>query len=117
MRNLCKYAGAFSRPTKSFGDIATMDHCSFYDHGMKYALSNNVVALVARGVAATFGFAYPAPTKDTDETVAALQMVIGDARVKRIYSDNADELMSAARFLGAPREVSLQGMPQTNGII
>ena len=66
MRNLRNYAGAFSRPAKSFGDIVTMGHC-FYDHGVKYALNNNVVALAVRDVATTFGSVYPAPTKDTDE--------------------------------------------------
>ena len=106
-----------SRPVKSFGDIVTMDHCSSYDHGMKYALNNNVIALVVRDVATTFGFVYPAPTKDNDETVSALQRFIGDAHVKRIYSDNADERINAARFLGIPRETSQQGMPQTDGII
>ena len=94
-----------------------MDHCSLYDHGMKYALHSNVVALVVRDVATTFGFVYPAPSKDTEEKVHALQKFIGDDHVKRIYSDNADELMNAARFLGTPHEASQQGMSQTNGII
>ena len=31
MKNLRKYKGALSRATKGFGDILTMDHCSFYD--------------------------------------------------------------------------------------
>ena len=106
MRNLRKYAGAFPRPAKSFGDVVAMEHCSRYDHGMKHALNNNVVALVIREVATTLGCVYPAPTKDTDETVNALQRFIGDAHVKRIYSDNADELINAARFLGIPHEAS-----------
>ena len=116
MRNLRKYAGAFSRPVKVFGDIVTMDRCSLYTMTLKYALSNNVVALVVRDVA-TFGFVYPSPAKDTEETVSSLQRFIGDDHVKRIYSDNADELINAARFLGIPHEASQQGMPQTNGII
>ena len=54
MRNSRKDARAFPRPVKGLGDIITMDHCSFYDHGMNYALSNTVVALVTRAVATTF---------------------------------------------------------------
>ena len=45
MKNLRKYAGAFSRPTTQFGDIFTMDHCSFYDGGMQYSLSGKVIAI------------------------------------------------------------------------
>ena len=55
MRKLRKYAGAFSRPVSTFGDTITMDHCSFYDPGMMYALNGKVVALVVRDVATTFG--------------------------------------------------------------
>ena len=29
VKNLRKHTGAFSRDTKAFGDIVTMDHCSF----------------------------------------------------------------------------------------
>ena len=94
-----------------------MGHCFFYDHGMKYALSGCVVALVVRGVATIFGAVYLAPSNDTEETVSALQKLIGDDHVKRFYSDNADELISASRFLGVPHEASQQGMPLTNGII
>jgi len=60
---------------------------------------------------------YLAPSKDTEDTVSALQNFIGDDHVERTYSDNADELINASRFLGVPHEASQQGMPQTNGII
>ena len=94
--------------------MLTMGLCAFCDHGVEYALSNNVVALVARGVATTFGGVYPSPTKDTDETLAALKTY---SPASRNYSGNADELMSAARFLSIPHEAPQQGMPQANGII
>ena len=97
--------------------MLTMGLCAFCDHGVEYALSNNVVALVARGVATTFGSVYPSPTKDTDETLAALKTFNGGSPARRIYSGNADELMSAARFLSIPHEAPRQGMPQANGII
>ena len=73
------------------------------------------MALVASDVATTFGYVYPCQSKDTDDTVASLQMFIGDSAVKSFYSDNADDLMSVARFLSIPREASQQGLPQTNG--
>ena len=47
----------------------------------------------------------------------ALRSFIGDSKVKRLYTDNADELIGVARSLGAPHEASQQGTPQTNGII
>ena len=37
--------------------------------------------------------------------------------MKRSYSDNAEELIAAARELMIPHEASQQGMPETNGII
>ena len=37
--------------------------------------------------------------------------------MERFYSDNADELVSAARYLNVAHEASQQGVPQTNGII
>ena len=42
---------------------------------------------------------------------------MGDSKVRRFYSDNADELIGAARNLGAPHEASQQGVQQTNGVI
>ena len=117
MKNLQKYKGAFSKATKGFGDIITMDHCSFYDHGMQYALNGNVISLVVRDVHTKYGAVYPAASKSTSSTVEALQRYIGDAKGKRFYSDNADELVAAARELSIPHEASQQGMPETNGII
>ena len=46
-----------------------------------------------------------------------LQDCIGDEVIRRLYSDNADELVGVARFLTIPHETSQQGTPQTNGII
>jgi hypothetical protein len=47
----------------------------------------------------------------------ALRSYVGESKVKRFCSDNADELIGAARSLGALHEASQQGMPQTSGII
>jgi hypothetical protein len=94
-----------------------MDHCSFYDHGMQYALNGNVISLVVRDVHTKYGAVYPATSTSTSSTVEALQRFIGGAKVKRFYSDNADALIAAARELTIPHEASQQGMPETNGII
>ena len=72
MKNLRKYKGAFSRETKSFGDIVTMDHCSFHDNGMQYALNGNVISLVVRDVHTKFGAVYPANNKTSSSTAEAL---------------------------------------------
>ena len=106
-----------SENVRAFGDIVTTDRCSLYDHGVKYALSGNTVAMAVRDVAATFGYVYPCQSNDTENTVASLQMFLGDSTVKGFYSGNSDELISAARFLSIPHEASQRGMPQTNGII
>ena len=84
---------------------------------MQYALSGNIVALVVRGVHTGYGAVYPSSSKNNSSTVETRQRFIGDSRMKRIYSDNADELIAAARELGIPHEASQQGMPETNGII
>ena len=117
MKNLRKYAGAFSRPLKRFGDIITMDHCSFYDAGMQYAMSGNTAALVVRDVYSTFGAVYPASSKSMGDTTMALRSFIGDSKVKRFYSDNADEFNGVARNLEVPHGASQQGMPHTSGIL
>ena len=83
MKNLRTCKGAFSRATKNFGDIITMDHCSFYDHGMQYALKDNVISLVVRDVHTKYGAVYPATSNSASSTVEALQRFIGDAKVKR----------------------------------
>ena len=56
----------------ALGDVITMDHCSFYDAGMQYALNGNTVALVVRDVYSTFGSVYLAPSKNMEETTLAL---------------------------------------------
>ena len=84
---------------------------------MQYSLSGKVVSLVVRDVHTTFGSVYPADSKSTENTIEALQSFVGDSPIKRFYSDNADELISAARHLHVPHEASQQGIPQTNGII
>ena len=115
MRNLKKYAGACARLVEVFGDIIVMDHCSFHDQGMNYALSGHVIALVARGMATTFGSVFPPHTKGTEEIATALRSFIGDARVKRFSPDLADELCNPARYLTAPHKASQQGMAFLNG--
>ena len=94
-----------------------MDHCSLYDHGMHYALNGNVISLVVRDVHTKYGAVYPANNKSTPSIVEAMQRFIGDSKVKRFYSDNADDLVAVARELVVPHEASQQGMPETNGII
>ena len=84
---------------------------------MQYALNGNVISLVVRDVHTKFGAVYPANDKTSSSTIEALQRFIGDDKVKRFYSDNAEELIAAARELMIPHEASQQGMPETNGII
>ena len=43
--------------------------------------------------------------------------MLGDPRVGSFCSDNADELVVAAKNLGVPHGASQEGMPQTNGSV
>ena len=47
----------------------------------------------------------------------ALRSFVGASKGKRLYSDNADELLAAARSMGVPHEASQHGMPEANGIV
>ena len=117
MKKSRKCARAYSRPLKRCGDINAMDHCSLDDAGVQYALSGNTAALVVRDVYSTFGAVYPTSARSMDEATMASRSLVGDSKVNRFYSDNADELIGVARNLGAPHEASQQGMPQANGIL
>ena len=113
-----KYPGSISRPIKDVGDLITVDHCSFYDNGVNYALNGNTVSLVVRDIATAFlGMCTHCQSKTIADTVSSLQRFSGYAVAKRFYADNADGLISAARFLKIPHEASQQGIPRTNCII
>ena len=71
---------------------------------MQYALSGNVIALVVRDVRTGYGAVYPSSSKATSSTVEALQRLIGDSKIERIYSDNADELVAAAHVFDPSRD-------------
>ena len=60
---------------------------------------------------------FPAVTNDTDCTKHALQEFYGgDSQPKKIYSDNAPELLKACNELGYPHDTSTPHRPQSNGV-
>jgi hypothetical protein len=73
---------------------------------MQYARNGKVISLVVRDIHTTVGSVYPADSKSTEHMVEALELFVGDAPVKRFYSDNADELVPAARYLNIAHEAS-----------
>ena len=87
------------------------------DERIQCALSGNFTALAIRYAYTTFGNVYPSNTENADSVISATPKFIGDDRVSIIYSDNAYELVVAARYLRIPRAASLLGIPQTSGLI
>ncbi len=59
---------------------------------------------------------YPQARKTEENTVEAFNRWAGETRTIGFHSDNAPELIAAARRLGWRRTTSAPGTPQTNGI-
>ena len=73
---------------------------------------------VVRDVLTTFAYVYPSRTKDRDYAITDMRRFVDCEPNARIYSDNADELIVAARYLHAPHEASQhRTTPPPNGIV
>ena len=105
--------GDIFTPVKNCGDIVTMDHCSLHDGGRQRPLNGAAVALAARDMSSYVGPVCPSTSTSVDHSTMALRACIGDSPVQRLISDHEDELMLAARNLGAPHEAPQQAMPRT----
>ena len=58
--------------------------------------------------------AYPAKSKDADDTYYAMQDFRGTAYLDMVYSDNSKEIKKAVRQFGFNHRTSAPGIPQTN---
>ena len=81
-----------------------------------FSRHGDTAALVCQELEHTWIAGYPAPAKSGDESITALQHVIGKAQIKRLYSDGSGELESASIFLTTPHDVSTPQRPQNNGV-
>ena len=80
------------------------------------------VALLFYDEATQYGQAFPSQSRETDVVVSCFHHFEGpDQRIRRLWSDNAGELVSAGARIRAQRPlahyVSIPGRPQSNGII
>ena len=56
-------------------------------------------------------------TKWTNEVTESLKDFKGRRRVDVVFSDNAEELISATRAIGTAHQPSLTGIPKSNAIV
>ena len=97
---------------KAFGDIVTADHIILGND----ADDDNNCALVVLDRATRYLAAYPQKAKATEETLASLRHFSGQDEVKLFYSDNAPELLGAAREMKLEHRTSTPGRPSSNGV-
>ncbi|CAE7594010.1 unnamed protein product [Symbiodinium natans] len=92
--------GWHSVEAKAFGDHITADHIIVY-RDRDTVIEESRLALVLKDVATSFTYAYPSALRSEDECIAALQHFVSSSdEIGVFYSDQAKELISAAKFLG-----------------
>ena len=113
-----KFAGAFDRELKAWGDILTFDHMSAPEKNeLAMGITGDTNAFVVKDLFSGLTGIYPAPWKDGYTVEVALRHFIGRRRIGQVYCDNAFEFTSACETLGIVVEHSQPGVPQTNAII
>jgi len=101
----------------AFGDIITIDHIVTVDPEAA-SVEGDANALTIRDVATGWVDCFPTVTKSAEDTVHALERMVGrNVAIKRVHTDGADELRLACEELGWPQTVSTPGRPQTNGVV
>ena len=96
-----------------FGALVTMDHVYAHTTAME-GIDGSLDMLVVYDVGTEKVDAYPAKSKSSDCSYAAIQDFRGRTYLDMIYSDNSKEIKSAVRELGFPHRTSVPGIPQTN---
>ena len=101
---------------KAFGDLVTCDSiCAKSDNDL--GIEGSKVMLVFKDRGTSWVDAYATPTKQFEYVVEAMHHFTGPfAAVKLYYSDNAPELIRAARECGWPKDTSTPGVPENNGV-
>ena len=104
-----------TKPPKYFGDQATMDHI-IYSQGDQ-SVKKDRVALVLYDRATHWLDSIPSVANDTIFTKQCLiEFYVGDSKPKKIYSDNAPELVKACTELEYPHDTNTPHRPQSNGV-
>ena len=100
---------------EKFGDVVTADHIVTV-HPDNISVDGDADAVVIRDRATRWTEVAPTAMKSQPEATLALRIFAGPtAEVKEFYSDNADELVNAAKELGWLTRQSSVGRPQPNG--
>jgi hypothetical protein len=101
---------------ESFGDLINGDHIVTIEK-MDKSVDGKRDAVVLYDVATHYLGCYPTSTKSADETIQALQNLIGpQGLVGMLYTDATKELHAAAKALGICKDRSTPGKPQPNGL-
>ena len=98
-----------------FGDMVTADHMVLNEHDSSHDSKRFVVTCYDR--ATQWLEASPVASKDAHTTRAALRDFAGTCNPKLFYSDNAQELVQAAKSLEWRHDTGTDNRPQTNGVI
>ena len=86
--NTKKFAGTSQRNPTQFGDLITVDHVHTRDKMGRGGVGGLVDSFTVLDVGAGCRYSIPVDAVDALETTRALQYVVGDQPVRRVYSDN-----------------------------
>ena len=99
----------------NFGDMISADHMVVNEHLSSHDSKRFIVSIYDR--ATQWLEASPVASKDAHTTRAALRDFAGAVNSKFFYSDNAGELVMAAKSLELRHDTGTDNRPQTNGVI
>ena len=99
----------------NFGDAITADHKILNEEDQ--SREEDRVACVIQDRATSWLQAYPAPKKDTKETMKAFERFLGpQGKCKHVYTDNSKEFIASLEVLGYSHDTSTPHRPETNGV-
>ncbi len=108
--------GAFRRELAAWGDLLTADHITATSRDM-LGVHGQPQAFTILDVWTRMKAIYPLPDKTTESPAMAIRDFTGGVFVKQLYSDGADEIVSACRAEGILPDTSQPGHPENNALI
>ena len=125
--DVCRKAKMIKYPSRARGGSRQIEAESFGDHvtgdflitakGEEAGDEDEGIGLVLKDVYSGFTYVYPSARKDAESTINSFKhFVLDEAIVKIFYSDNAPELISAARTLQWRHVTSKDYISQSNAV-
>ena len=125
--DVCRKAKMIKYPSRARGGSRQIKAESFGDHvtgdflitakGEEAGDEDEGIGLALKDVFSGFTYVYPSPRKDAESTINSFKhFVLDEAIVKIFYSDNASELISAARTLQWRHVTSKDYISQSNAV-